>query len=455
MVNRKEYDDQFIGNEDLVNLISNVDPSVEMGTNTNKLKSITSKPGVTGAVAYLKQHFSEKYPTQISVFVHHKNITKDTLLNQLVTFVGQTLLVLCLKCDVDYTPMAQDDSAPDDVSCLKCKIPAHRTCYKKDDININQGLVYLCQCCLVNLGKEEDTDEEQVKDKKDEKDEKEQEDDSTVEESEADTDDSYTTILRKIRRKKIKKTPRKADDKTRKKEQLCPMLIDGNCPHGSEGKDCEYLHKKKCFRFINFGTKEMHKAGCKFGETCRYLHPTLCRNSVELKTCLNQGCQYAHLKKTHLKNPRDIGNSYGNPKNPRDTGNSYGNQRNSYGYRKDQKPQRPYPRGNQDNSQTTREEERYYSSGSRGSSNWQQRPQNTYQNNEEQYNPSNNFNWHQRNGASNNTGNYVQNQSFLEERLERMQQEFLVQMQKQVEAQFKKMWESYEEYPSLEQQSGW
>ena len=50
----------------------------------------------------------------------------------------------------------------------------------------------------------------------------------------------------------------------------------------------------------------------------------------------------------------------------------------------------------------------------------------------------------------------MQNQSFLEERLERLQQEFLVQMQKQVEAQFKKMWESYEEqYPSLEQQPGW
>lgn len=438
MVNRKDYNDQFIGNADLYNLISNVEPSVEMGTNTNKLKAIISKPGLTGAVAYLKQHFSEKYPTQISVFVFIKNITKDALLGQLVAFVGQTLPVLCLKCDADYTPMVQEDSAPDDVSCLKCKIPAHRTCYKKDDISINQGLVFLCQCCLVNLGKEEET-EAQVKDKNEEKEDENHDDDSTVDEDEADTDDSYTTILRKIRKKKLKKASRKdSDDKTKKKEQLCPMLIDGNCPHGSEGKDCEYLHKKKCFRFINFGTKDMHKAGCKFGETCRYMHPTLCRNSVELKTCLNKGCQYAHLKKTHLKNPRD-------------TGKSYGNQRNSYGYRNEQKSQRPYPRGNHDNSQ----EERYYSSGSRGSSSWQQRSQNTYQNNEK-YNPSNNFNWHQRNGASNNTGNYMQNQSFLEERLERMQQEFLVQMQKQVEAQFKKMWESYEEqYPSLEQQPGW
>ena len=114
---------------------------------------------MTGAVAYLKQNFGAKYPLQMNVFVPIKNATKGILLAQLIQFVEKTLPVLCLKCETAYTPMTQDGSAQDDVSCIKCKIPAHRVCYKPETININQGLVYLCQSCLVNMGKVEETKE--------------------------------------------------------------------------------------------------------------------------------------------------------------------------------------------------------------------------------------------------------------------------------------------------------
>ena len=56
----------------------------------------------------------------------------------------------------------------------------------------------------------------------------------------------------------------------------------------------------------------MHRAGCKFGEECRYLHPTLCQNSVRLKMCLNDSCQHTRLRFTKRKqtNENTQQNSY-------------------------------------------------------------------------------------------------------------------------------------------------
>ena len=163
MENREDYNNSFKDNDHLFKLIRNIDPSIKLDENINKLISMVTKPELTGAVAYLQQHFTAKYPVQMNVFVTIKNITKNTLLSQLIQFVEKTLPVLCQKCETAYTPMTQDGSALDDVSCIKCKIPAHRDCYKPETININQGLVYMCLSCLVNMGKGEEAKEEEKK----------------------------------------------------------------------------------------------------------------------------------------------------------------------------------------------------------------------------------------------------------------------------------------------------
>ena len=420
MDKREQYNAQFNGNEVLHRLISGVDPSRDLNSNVVSLKGLFHKPELTGAVVYLKENFSEKYPLQMPVFVKVNNITKNTLLSQLVNFVEKTLPVLCLKCDVEYTPMTQVDSAMDDVACIQCKIPAHRVCYLKNEININKGLVYLCQSCLVNIGKKE-----KITDKI-------EEDTELSEEDEGDANTNpWLDKTRKHRRKKSSHSTSSDDSdsssdeskskhsspqgKKKKKKITCPMLIDGNCPHGAAGKECDYLHKRKCYKFSNYGTIEMHKGGCRYGDECKYLHPTLCRNSVELKTCLNSSCQYAHLKFTNRKKPMSNRNNY----------QSYNNS---------------YAQSEYNNSYAQREKQRFQNSYSQPKVE------------EPRYKPSSSYDWNQRNQSSANSGPSMQH-AFLEERLERMQKDILFQMKKQMEAQFQQMWgwESYEaQYPRLE-----
>ena len=83
-----------------------------------------------------------------------------------------------------------------------------------------------------------------------------------------------------------------------KKDVICPLLIEGRCPHGITGKKCKYKHKRFCYKYCGFGDRKNHPAGCRFGEKCKFLHPKLCENSVELKVCYNKECKLCHLKFT-------------------------------------------------------------------------------------------------------------------------------------------------------------
>ena len=78
----------------------------------------------------------------------------------------------------------------------------------------------------------------------------------------------------------------------------------------------------------------MHKAGCRFGDKCRYLHPKLCQNSVTMKMCLNEDCKLTHLKytKRHKPNDRLQSDNFKRPVAERHNTNSYsGNyRRNSH-----------------------------------------------------------------------------------------------------------------------------
>ena len=318
--------------------------------------------------------------------------------------------------------MSQNDSAEDDVSCIQCKIPAHKVCYKKEDINIDQGLVFLCQSCLVNIGKikeKEEAKEKEIEEKKSVYDSSEEEDES---------DRGWTKKAKKYRKKRstteLSSESSSADEKSKKSNQsprakkkktLCPMLVDGNCPHGAAGKECEFQHKRKCYRYVDFGTRDMHRGGCRFGNDCRYLHPTLCRNSVELKTCLNDNCQYAHLKFTKRNKPIDSIDGRNNSR-------SYSNS------------QYQHPKSFKSSNQPRVEETRFNHSKSRNSYNQKE------------------SSWNQNQGTWGDTGAFKQDQSFLEERLARMQKEILFQMKKQMETQFQQMqgWETYNtDYPQL------
>ena len=126
-----------------------------------------------------------------------------------------------------------------------------------------------------------------------------------------------------LRKKKHRKKGN--DDERSQKDEICPLLIEGKCPNGISGKGCRYQHKKMCRNYCSFGSKDMHKAGCRFGEKCKYLHPKLCQNSVTMKMCLNEDCKLTHLKytKRQKSNDRFQSDYFKGPVAQRENTNSY------------------------------------------------------------------------------------------------------------------------------------
>ena len=430
VANRTAYNDQFKDHKDTFTMICNTDPAKDLASNISAIYDNTTMVELKGVVAYLKQNFGDKYANQVKVFQTVKNMTKTIVIKQIIKFVALTLPFYCVKCENEYTPMSQDDSAMDDVTCVKCKVPAHRTCYKKEEINNDHQIFFMCQNCFVSLKKTEKEEEE-----------KRQEEEKILEEKEDTSDDDESDeaekAMRKIEKweKKMKKIRKKkrssiipssssefesSDDRPirrqknkdkKKTDTLCPMLIDGNCPHGVSGKECEYLHKRKCYRFTDYGTRDMNRGGCRFGSECRYMHPTLCRNSVELKTCLNNSCQYAHLKFTKRSQQNEDRNN------------------NSRSYDNHNQSQYQHPK----NSKQT-----------------QARTRNSYN--------ADDSSWNQNRSAWGKNSAPKQDQSFLEERIAKMQKEILAQMKRQIDQQFMKMqeWDAYEtEYPYPPPASGY
>ena len=84
--------------------------------------------------------------------------------------------------------------------------------------------------------------------------------------------------------------------------EVCENYIKMKCLHGLTGKrlingaPCPKRHPPRCFRYCKYG--EGNKLGCKKGNSCKYLHPRLCRDSVNKRVCLNRECKFVHLKFT-------------------------------------------------------------------------------------------------------------------------------------------------------------
>ena len=273
----------------------------------------------------------------------------------------------------------------------------------------------MCQCCIQDMGKEEEKKDDEVKDDEKEKEKPESKkvyssSDSDQDEDDSDEDSSSWEVKKKKQRRKKYVAPSdedKSKKKSKKKNQVCPKLLEGICPHGAVGKDCEFTYKKKCHRFINFGSQDRHRGGCKFGEDCFNLHPKLCQNSVSMNTCYNENCKLVHLKFTKRKPPREENDS-------RSYSNSFVSNRG------------------QSNNPHTSSNSRSYG--------YEQR---NFKPREQSYNK-----YHQ-----NSSWNDPQkNNTFLEETMQKFQQSFLQSMKQLMEAQFWKAEETYNtEFPQMQQ----
>ena len=305
---REDYNDQFTGSNWAHYLIRRVDPSKDGDTNLAVL--LDSKIKITplkAVVNFLKTNFAIKYPDFVEPLNTGKPTkTKTELANQIIDFVKKTVPHLCKTCDTNYTPYIDNRSDGEDpaVTCFLCEVPAHAVCIKRNSINHNQGIVYLCATCYISKGKSEAiiTDKTGLPQQ-----------DPTGEED-SDSDESEITPYQKppvvekssrveklIKTKKLtKKRHSKSnqqiahqsetdEDETSSESEepsnLCPEYKWGKC---HQFNTCPYDHPPRCWSWLQHGK-------CPYKRKCRYNHPPLCRYSRRERQCYNVECKFFHL----------------------------------------------------------------------------------------------------------------------------------------------------------------
>ena len=238
------------------------------------------------------RNLSTEYPASAQ-FINHQSRTIPKYAEDIVKFIDNLKPTLCPVCNDNYVPTI-DDYGEGKVNCFLCERPSHHHCYNDMNINPEIGVIYICSECLsVNAAKKL-SDKISHEDKKNESPPKEPE-----EEESAKTDEE--------REIKIVKTTEGANTQQPSREfqrsdEDCPLYAKRQCPHGLtgkreiEGRPCPYRHRRLCDYF-----KEKGPEGCKFGRRCRYFHPPVCQNSLNLQTCLNRDCYSYHLPGTSRK----------------------------------------------------------------------------------------------------------------------------------------------------------
>ena len=438
---KDKYVTQFISNDVAYNVFAKLDPSLDKDSNIAIILSLSiKKDPLKSIITYLKTSFVDTYPKAVeNLNLIQYNLTKADISLQIVNFMQVTYPYSCLKCTNDYLPYTQDDSA-ESVECFACRLPAHVPCYKKEDINRDQGIVFLCQTCLQDEGKNI-VKVDEAKDKTIQQVDPPDSEDSS--ESSEESEAHFTVKKKKQRKKKeVKKNSEDSSEsceeseanftvknkqrnkkEVKKNEKVCPLLLEGKCQYGLSGKNCEYKHKKMCRRYCSFGTADMNRGGCRFGEDCYYVHPKLCQNSVTMKVCLSESCTYAHLKYTSRKKPNEE-------------------------YRPQKNTMKPFiQRENRHSNERFSVNQSY-----KDALNFMSTSRNV-----ESSNVSRNVQVDQNAGMYNveRKNENENNRHFLENALERMQKEIGAQIQRQIEIQFQQLQvpKRYEaEYPALPSQ---
>ena len=103
--------------------------------------------------------------------------------------------------------------------------------------------MFLCHSCLEYAGKNIVNDyvnKEKVSTESEEKKDDETQDSSTTsDDSEVETErDAWS-----VKKKKVRAKEERSKVKSSKKDQDCPLLIEGKCPYRFTGKNCEYRHR--------------------------------------------------------------------------------------------------------------------------------------------------------------------------------------------------------------------
>ena len=294
---RETYNDQFADNQWAHYLIRRVNLSKSRDAQLAVLKNtgIKKKP-LVGVITYLKNSFTN-YPDAVSELNPKKaGTTMMEFFSQLLKFVELTLPHNCLKCKTEYFPYTQDRSGSE-VSCAKCNLPAHGACIKDEAVNVEWGIVFICDICSLSQKKPMTDIPETV--------------DKPPQTSGTDSDSSDETSKKKKKLSKTRNSPKPnhhddesegeskdSDSDSDKQQKMCSYFKQGTCRYGASGRSggvCKFIHRKVCTPYRLYGES---RKGCKKKEECEFWHPPLCYKSVNDRECLNERCRFWHLKGT-------------------------------------------------------------------------------------------------------------------------------------------------------------
>ena len=86
------------------------------------------------------------------------------------------------------------------------------------------------------------------------------------------------------------------------KTQTCKHYKNNKCRFGISGKDCPFLHPKRCSKLMNHGTRA--NKGCNKGNKCKDFHPKMCPLSISKSECFDASCTLCHVKGTKRHPPK-------------------------------------------------------------------------------------------------------------------------------------------------------
>ena len=251
----------------------------ELGVKENIRQLCTSfqRGPLSDTCAFLKS-ISTEYPVSASN-LNSKSRTKEEYASDIVNFIDFLKPTQCLVCKTNYVPTGED-YFEEHAKCFVCRRPSHGDCYDNHNINAQIGVLFVCSECLSIKAATELADDVQ----------KQQLVPQTPKTDHPSPQDTNVTT---------EGGNHNGNEETVQEIQDCPLYLKRMCPHGPSGKhlhmgkQCPYKHRRRCIYFTRYGP-----SGCRFREKCRFLHPIVCQNSLNLSTCLNDSCTNFHLKGT-------------------------------------------------------------------------------------------------------------------------------------------------------------
>ena len=271
-------------------ILKSYDTSKSTADNKEMLESSFSKEQLN-SVVYFTKTLETQYPAIVQRISLRKSRNKSNLAGDIAILMNGINPIKCLQCDEDYIHTTAENTENNSFSCMLCNRYSHKSCYQNSDVK--PGFFFICAVCISkyneksNLTKANDTPlSPQLKSK----------DDENKSESISSTNTEST-----VHPYQTPKPKRPVQD-IEKDDKWCPLYLQGTCPHGISGRGCSYTHPRRCSYYSKYGDDRWR--GCRYGKNCKFFHPKLCLNSVQLKMCLTKSCRDVHLAGTRRFKPR-------------------------------------------------------------------------------------------------------------------------------------------------------